>query len=59
MRYTNYPQALDQRIEKFSDVHTWIACNEAPIESKVFMESDEEELNPLLEWAFEGNLFPM
>ena len=49
MRYTNYSQALDQRIEKFSDVHTGIAFNEAPIESKIFMESDEEGLNPLLE----------
>ena len=51
MENINYPQTLDQCIEKFSSADTWDAFNGAITESKAFIESDEGESNPFLAQA--------
>ena len=53
MENINYPQTLDQCIEKFSSADTWDAFNGAITESKAFIESDEGESNPFLAQACE------
>ena len=53
MENINYPQTLDQYIEKFSSADTWDAFNSAITESKSFIESDDGESNPFLAQACE------